>query len=341
MEGSFPLISVIILNYNGEKFLANCLGTVLATDYPNFEVIVVDNNSRDRSVEILRGFKPLFKAKNIPLVVIENSENLGFAEGNNVGARVAKGDYIVFLNNDTLVHQDWLRELVKVLVKNPGIGGAQSKIISMRDGNRIDCAGGFLNTYGLAVERGAGEEDRGQYDRVDDIFFAKGAAAIFRKKLFDYFEGFDPDYFIYHEEADLCWKIRLGGYRIVFVPNSVIYHFGGASARRADILVMFNQEKNRMCTLIKNYSYRNLVRYLSLLVSLEILQMIFFIFVRRLEEAKAIFRAITWNLLNLKKTFTKRIKVQQNFRRVPDQNILEIMKKTSLQYALQKFLMLR
>ncbi|MEX2723347.1 MAG: glycosyltransferase family 2 protein [Candidatus Freyarchaeota archaeon] len=333
--------SVIILNYNGEKFLDNCLKSVLATDYPNFEVIVVDNNSKDRSLEVLRDFKLLFKAKNIPFAIIENSENLGFAEGNNVGARVAKGEYIVFLNNDTLVHKDWLKELVNILVEHSGIGGAQSKIISMENSNLIDCAGGFLNTYGLAVERGSGEEDHGQYDKVDDIFFAKGAAAIFRKNLFDYFGGFDGDYFIYHEEADLCWKIRLGGYRIVFAPKSVVYHFGGASAKKVDILVMFNQEKNRMCTLIKNYSYNNLIKYLSLLISLEILQMVFFIFVRRLEEAKAIFRALTWNLLNLKKTFTKRINVQQNFRKVPDQNVLKIMKKTSLQYALQKFLMLR
>jgi len=341
MRKEYPLASIIVLNYNGEKFLGDCLKSLLETDYPNFEVVVVDNNSNDRSVELVKSIKPLFEAKGIRFVLIENSENLGFAEGNNVGAKFARGEYIVFLNNDTLMEKNWLKELVKPLENDSKIGAAQSKILSMRNNNSIDCAGGFLNPYGLAIERGFMEEDRGQYDAVDDIFFAKGTAAIFRKKLFDYFGGFDSDYFLYHEETDLCWRMRLGGYRIVFAPKSVVYHIGGASSKKVPSLVVFHQEKNRICTLFKNYNFHNLVRYLSFLLTLEILQMFFFIFTKKLEPAKAIFNAITWNLLNLKKTTTKRRYVQQKFRKVSDQNILRLLKKTGLQYAFQRFKLFR
>ncbi len=341
MEKEFPLTSVIVLNYNGERFLGDCLKSVLDTDYPNFEVIVVDNNSKDCSLKVIKGVKPLFEARRVPLVVVKNSENLGFAEGNNVGARFARGKYIVFLNNDTLVERDWLGELVKILDNDSQVGAAQSKILSLGNNNLIDCAGGFLNPFGLAIERGFMEKDRGQYDKIDDIFYAKGTAAIFRRELFNFFGGFDPDYFLYHEEVDLCWRIRLGGYRIVFVPRSVIYHIGGVFAKKAHSFVVFNHEKNRVCTLIKNYSFCNLIRYLSLLVFLEILQMISFIFVRKPEKAKAIFNALIWNFLNLKTILRKRRVVQDIFRKVPDRNILRVMRKAGLLYALRRFKLFR
>jgi GT2 family glycosyltransferase len=230
---------------------------------------------------------------------------------------------------------------VKLLENDSKIGAAQSKILSMGNNNLIDCAGGFLNPYGLAVERGFMEEDRGQYDAVDEIFFAKGTAAIFRKNLFSYFGGFDPDYFLYHEEADLCWRMRLGGCRIVFAPKSVVYHIGGASSKKVPSLIVFHQEKNRISTLFKNYNFHNMVRYLSALLILETLQMLFFIFIKKLVTAKAIFTAITWNLLNLKKTLIKRRYVQQKFRKVSDQAILRLMKKTGVHYAFQRFKLFR
>ncbi|WXG40378.1 MAG: glycosyltransferase family 2 protein [Candidatus Freyarchaeum deiterrae] len=347
MKKKYSSISVIILNYNGEKFLENCLKSVLDTDYPNFEVIVVDNNSKDRSIEIINGVKPFFEAKNIPFVIVKNSKNLGFAEGNNVGARFAKGDYIYLLNNDTLVDKHWLNELVKILDNDTEVGAAQSKILSMQNSNhlstQIDCAGGFINPYGFAIERGFMDEDRGQYNKIEDIFYAKGAAAVFRKDLFHYLGGLDPNYFFYYEEVDFSWKIMLVGYRVVFVPNSVIYHMGGASAKKVPSLSKFHHDKNRICTLIKNYNCYNLIKYLGFLIFLEFLHMFYYIFIKKLEHserlklAKAIFKAMIWNLLNLKSTLFKRREVQHNFRRVPDKNIFKVIIKTRPLYPFQKY----
>jgi GT2 family glycosyltransferase len=173
------MISIVILNFNGKKFLDECLSSVLKSNYPDFEVIFVDNASTDGSVEFVqsnfRGYSNLR--------IIRNNRNLGFAEGNNVGAKVAKGEYVVFLNVDTKVDPNWLKELVTAMESDESIGAAQSKLLQF-DGRTIDSAGDFINFYGFGWMRGHGEIDRGQFNKIDEIFSARGAAMIVRKKSF-------------------------------------------------------------------------------------------------------------------------------------------------------------
>ena len=158
MNEKLPLVSVIILNYNGKRFLNKCLTSVLNSNYSNVEVILVDNASTDDSIKLVKesfGHSPV-------LIIVKNSTNLGFAAGNNVGLSCSKGKYVVFLNNDTVVEPNWLIELVGVMETNAKIGAAQSKLLSLHNKNFFDSAGDFIDYYGIPIRRGSwGEEDKG------------------------------------------------------------------------------------------------------------------------------------------------------------------------------------
>ncbi len=225
-----PLVSVIILNYNCRKnlgvVLENCLLSVFQTNYPSFEVLFVDNASTDDSVAFVeRNF-----GEDARLRIIQNEQNFGFAEGNNIGIRKALGKYIVLLNSDTRVDPEWLTALVST-VRPPEVGAAQSKLLQLGAPELLDCAGGFLDYYGYHFERGQGERGS-KYDQPGEIFYAKGASILIKREVLEKTGLFDPDLFIYHDETDLCWRTRLSGYTVLFSPKSIVYHASGSTMSR-------------------------------------------------------------------------------------------------------------
>jgi GT2 family glycosyltransferase len=328
-----PLVSIIVLNYNGKRFLDDCFSTLFATDYENFEVILVDNGSTDGSVEYV---KKRFREPRLKVLALDR--NYGFAQGNNKGIEKASGDYVVLLNNDTRVHKKWLRELVKVMGSDRNIGAAQPKLL-LDDEIHIDAAGGFLDYFGRVYQRGVFEEDRGQYDRVDEIFYAKGAAAMFKRKVLREVGVLDPDYFIYYEETDLCWRIWLRGYKIVYVPSSVVYHKGGATmGTKRSPEAIFSDRKNHITTLIKNYSLRNLARYLPPILTRMLLFSVKLALKGRRDMAAAYLKAIIWNIVNLRELWKKRMYVQHVIRRVSDKEVMRVMlKPSSIEQIKRKF----
>ena len=293
--------------------MAKCLDSVFNCDYSNFEVIFVDNASTDGSVEFVRS--NFHEYSN--LRIIRNNRNLGFAEGNNVGAKVAKGEYIVFLNVDTKVDPNWLKELVTVMESDKSIGAAQSKLL-LFDGRTIDSAGDFINFYGFGWMRGHGEIDRGQFNKIDEIFSARGAAMIVRKKVLEEVGYFDADFFMTCEDVDLSWRIRLRGYKVMFVPRSVVYHFGSGIRRdfQETTQSYYYNVRNTFMMLIKNYDIKNLtpaiLTYLATEFSMFILSLPF-VSKRRYNFARI--RALLWILLNLKSVWRKRSVVQHSVRR--------------------------
>jgi len=226
MDSMRPLVSIIVLNYNGMKFLPGCLSTLLNTSYPNFEIIVVDNSSKDGSVDLIKrsfGSSPR-------LTVQQNERNFGFAEGNNIGARLANGKYIVFLNVDTQTDSEWLTKLVEVMESDESIGAAQNKLL-LFDHSTIDSTGDFINFYGRGWMRGYGEQDKGRYNKADEVFSARGAAMIVKKQVLEEVGYFDPAFFMVCEDIDLSWRIRLRGCKVMFVPKSIVYHFGSGTRK--------------------------------------------------------------------------------------------------------------
>jgi hypothetical protein len=315
-----PLVSIIILNYNGREFLEKCLGSVLKTDYPNFEVIFIDNASTDGSHELV---ETLFSADN-RIIMIRNKSNLGFAGGNNVGVRMARGEYIVFLNNDTEVEQDWLSELVKVISSNPTIGAAQSKILLTEEGS-INL-GGFIDYVGIDSRPRNHWQKNHATSKIKEVFYASGAAMIVKKKLLNEVGLFDPTYFIYNEETDLCWRIRLSGYRIVAVPQSIVYHkCRGTMAKRPKSYSLFLHRRNHISTLIKNYEFRNLSKYLPVYFVLMLLHGIYVMLRGEMDITTSYIKATLWNVKNFQYVYSRRLEVQHYIRKIPDKQIKKHM----------------
>lgn len=313
-----PLVSVIIANYNHKDLLGRCLESVFESNYPYFEVVLVDNASTDGSIEFV---KDRFGKKN-SLRIIQNYENSGFAGGSNAGIELADGKYLVFLNNDTEVDKNWLWELVKVMESDRSIGAAQCKLISMCDKKRFYSAGGLIDCFAFSVDRGGEQEDVGQYDKIEEIFFAHGAAFVVRHDVLNEVGCFDNDYFLFYEETDLCWRIWLRGYRIVFVPRSVVFHVGGATMdkrTRAKLKTAYHRHKNQITTLLKNYQLSNLLWYVPILVFLKVVPDIACL---RTDQFVRI-KGILYNMRNLNQIWRKRIIVQKYVRKEKDATIFK------------------
>ena len=323
----WPLASIIILNYNGIRFIERCLTSILETDYPNFEIILVDNGSTDGSLEIA---SRLF-SKNQRVRIITNERNLGFAEGNNIGYRNSRGQIIVFLNVYTEVDRNWLRELVRILNTEEGIGAAQCKLISMRDRKEIDSVGFDYDYLGYVYPRS--QTRRGDsFNQVEELFSADGAAMAVKRKVLKELsladEPFDPEYFCYYEETDLCWRIRLRGYKILFAPNSIVYHYRGYARPKEKMPphLVFHYLKNHLSTLIKNYNILNLVKCIPVLVALEIGRALS-VLSSEPQSANGRLKAVVWPIKNLSRLWRRRIIVQHAIREVPDNEILRLMRR--------------
>lgn len=325
------LVSIIIVNWNGKQYLEKCLNSLYAQTYKNFEVIFVDNGSSDDSIDFIK--------KNYPKVkIIKNKENLGFAQANNIGYNNSKGDYILFLNNDVEATENFLIELVKVLQSSEKIGGAQSKILLMDKPDIIDSAGAYFTNTGFLYYYGTFKKNSAIYNKENFIYSAKGASMIFKRDILEAIkvrgEILDSRYFAYFEETDMCHRVWLAGFKIVFVPKSVIYHkMGGTSVRLNNSFVQFNSFKNRINSYIKNLGIINAIKIvpIHLLVCeiyalISLLQFKLFLFV-------AIQKAILWNISNLQKTLELRDIVQNKIRKVDDSEFSrEIFKYPKLSY---------
>lgn len=331
------LVSVVIVNHNGIRFVDECLRSVLGSNCKSFEVIFVDNASSDASLELVkRNF-----GSNSRLKFVENRASVGPAVGRNSGARVAQGKYLVFLDNDTKVEPDCFDELARVLETDPTIGSAQAKLLRM-DTNFYDCAGDYLGPLGFLIERSRGKEDRGQLDYVTDILSAKSAASIIRRDLFEHIGGFDGDFYMYLEETDLSWRVWLAGFRVVFIPRAVVYHaFNTArkdfKAYYPKYIVRYYGCRNYISTLIKNLELKNWVRFLPLHITCWLLLSVFFAFKARFADTFYILKGIGWNFINLGFLFDKRCAINAKIRVVCDRQILSrVIGKKRTSYYLGK-----
>jgi GT2 family glycosyltransferase len=322
-------------NWNGGEVYANCLRSLSEIKYPNWELIVVDNGSTDGTSELSLSSK--FKIKNSKL--IKNKLNLGFAPANNQGYKVARGKYLLLLNNDTLLEPDFLNILVEKMEKESYLGVIQPKIKIMDNPKFLDNSGSFLTFTGFLEHWGFLKKDSGEFNQERLIFSAKGACMLIRKSLVDKIGLFDNDFGSYFEETDFCWRVWLFGYKVFFYPKTFIYHKVGFTSKKQNQLdVNFNSFKNRLCSLIKNLDLRGLLT----IGLIHIFTLLFFIiyYVIRLKPGWSliILRAIGWNIVNLKKTLSKRKKVSE-LKKVKEKEIYKyIFKKINLSEMLLHFL---
>jgi GT2 family glycosyltransferase len=317
-------VSIIIVNWNGLHHLKKCLPTLKKITYPNYEIILVDNAStKDKSVEYVKKYYPEIK-------LVVNKENLGFAGGNNVGFKIATGDYILFLNNDTQVMRDFLNKLVKKLEESDHIGGVQSKIRSMIYNHKLDSVGAFLTNTGFLYHLGYLQRDLKKYDSVTNLYTAKGACMLFRKKVIDKVGLFDNNFFAYFEETDFCHRVWLAGYTIQYAPKSIIYHqIGGTSNNMPNAFIQFHSFKNRINSYLKNLGTAELLMILPTHIILCEIAALGFIFRRRPDLFVAINRAFYWNMQNWNQTMRERNKIQTKIRKVSDRTIMPLLKRSA------------
>lgn len=244
--------SIIIVTWNGLKHLRTFLPSVVKSNYPNFEIIIADNNSEDGSAEWVQ--------QNFPKVKIAAfDDNYGYTGGNNRAVPYAEKEILIFLNNDVEVDPDWLQGLNDLFESDPNIAAAQPKLRAYKQPDHFEyagAAGGYLDRMGYPFCRGRildhVEKDEGQYDEIHDIAWASGAAIAIKKEVFEELGGFDEDFQFHMEEIDLCWRTLNAGHRIVYTPESVVYHLGGGSLPMGSTRKVYFNFRNNLFMLWKN-----------------------------------------------------------------------------------------
>ncbi|MCM3881616.1 MAG: glycosyltransferase family 2 protein [Vicinamibacterales bacterium] len=237
-------VSVIVLNFNGRQWLEPCLAATQSQLGAHGELILVDNASTDGSLDLVRERFP-------GVHVLSLDSNLGFAAGNNAGARIARGRCLAFLNNDTVPQPGWLDALKKPLLEDSGVALTTSRIVYLHDPSIIDSAGdGYLRAGG-AFKRfhGAGFS---LGDASGDVFGACGAACMIRRDVFAGLDGFDEDFFMVYEDVDLSYRARLRGHRCVYVANAIVHHAGSGTLRKTSATAVFYGQRNLEWTYLKN-----------------------------------------------------------------------------------------
>lgn len=249
---SNPSVAIVILNYNGRNYLQRFLPGVLSSGYDNKRVIVADNASTDDSIEVLK--------KEFPSVeTILLKKNFGFAEGYNQALKYVQSEYYVLLNSDVEVSENWINPIISFMESNNNVAACQPKILSYHEQHLFEyagAAGGWIDHFGYPFSRGrvfdVCENDNGQYNDVQPIFWASGAAMFVRSKIFHKAGGFDGFFFAHMEEIDLCWRMQLMGYKIVCVPESMVYHIGGGTLPKGNTRKVFLNFRNNLIMLEKN-----------------------------------------------------------------------------------------
>ena len=242
----------MILNWNGQSYLEKFLPSVLATAYENFEVIVSDNGSTDGSVSFLQNNFPQVK-----LICLD--KNYGFAKGYNITLEKVKADYYALINSDVEVATGWLTPIINLLEQDKMNAACQPKLLSYKNKNLFEYAGGaggWLDNLGYPFARGRifdiCEEDQGQYNTTERVFWVTGAAMVIRSETFHKMSGFDNYFFAHQEEIDLCWRMQHAGYKLYACPLSVVYHVGGGTLPRGNSLKTYLNFRNNQIMLYKN-----------------------------------------------------------------------------------------
>ncbi|MCW4009512.1 MAG: glycosyltransferase family 2 protein [Candidatus Bathyarchaeota archaeon] len=305
-----PLVSIIILNFNGQNYLYNCISSVLESNYSNFEVILVDNASTDQSVALLENAF----GKNQRLKIVRNSENLGFSAGNNVGFRFASGDYVVFLNNDTVVDSQWLTNVIDVLENDVTIGLAQSMLLEIA-GSAVQSAGVLYADYLLrGFSIGVGVAATTEFPEVFEVSFAVGAAMIIKRTLIEQIGLFEPIVPFYYDDTLLSFKVWLAGKRVVTVSTSKVYHKGGDATKsvRSPFKVL-NELKANVCLLFDcYYSKVDLGKALFVFSVASSQQFLSYLSRKQPDCILAQVKGVMWSLRNIGAIWRNRVKHWNN-----------------------------
>jgi GT2 family glycosyltransferase len=307
-------VSVIIPNWNGEELLGPCLESLYRQNFGDFETILVDNGSRDGSIGFVREHFPQVK-------IIAFDENRGFSAAVNAGILAAEGRYIALLNNDTEVDRSWLQELVASLDRNPQVGSVASKVLFHSDPQSVNSAGDEFSVFGVPYQRRWLRGDRDCFNEPQYVFSACGAAALYRRELFEKIGLFDEVFFAYQEDVDLGFRSQLAGYKCLYVPTAVVYHKYHQTSSKHASLWMHLRERNKYFVLVKNLPAKFFLLCLPLFLFHE---MFAFVQALRFSHVPVYFTA-RWDVWRHLPQLLESRRQIQNHRRVGDAYLFGIM----------------
>jgi len=309
--------SIIIPNWNGEQLLGDCLKSLSEQTFKDFEIILVDNGSSDNSLEFVK--------KNFPKIkIIKLEKNFGFARAINEGVKASSAEYVIFLNNDTEVDKEWLKNLIDCAGEHPEVISVNSKLLNFYDREKIDGIGILINEVGQAKSIGWQEKDQGQFDQQQYIFGATGGASLFKREDFIKVGLFDEKYFMYSEEVDFAFRAQFKGYRSISCPGAVVYHKHKASALKKPQYIEYWQFRNMTQTIIKDFPTAVLLKkWRWLKIILVHINTIFYQIKNGFWWAP--FLADLWLLLHLPRLIQERKKIQAS-KKVTDEYIESFLK---------------
>ncbi len=253
-----PDTAVVILCWNGKEFLQEFLPSLILNNPERAEIIVADNASTDDSVAFVKAHFPTVR-------VLLLEKNYGFAEGYNQAIKRIDATYIVLINQDVRVSENWLPPLIDLIERNDSIGAVQPRIHAHLEPDFFEyagAAGGWIDKYGYTFCRGrvfdTVEEDRNQYPLEEEIFWASGACMLVRKKVFEATGGLDPAFFAHMEEIDFCWRLKNAGYKVMYCPHAMVYHLGGGSLPHGNSFKTHLNFRNNLAMIAKNLNEKRI-----------------------------------------------------------------------------------
>lgn len=291
-KGRRMKVAVVILNYNGRRFLEQFLPNVIANCDPSLaEIVVADNASTDDSVAFMKERFP-------EIQLIENGCNGGFATGYNMALKQIEAQYYVLLNSDIEVSPHWIEPIIELLDADPQIAACQPKILSYYHKEQFEYAGasgGFIDKYGYPFCRGRVfqnlEKDEYQYDEVREVFWATGACMFVRADLYHEIGGLDDSFFAHMEEIDLCWRLKNAGYKVYCCPQSWVYHIGGGTLPKNSPRKTYLNFRNNLSLLVKNLPKRRVHRIILYRILLDWVAAFKFLFEGCPQDFQMVFKA--------------------------------------------------
>jgi len=299
-------VAVIILNWNGRQYLQTFLPTLVQYSKEEAEIIVADNASTDDSVAFLTASYPGIR-------IIRNPGNFGFAKGYNLALSQVQADYYILINSDIEVTENWITPVISLMEQDKMIAACQPKIRSFDEPKKFEyagAAGGFIDKYGYPFCRGriflSIEEDTGQYDDASEIFWATGACMFVKADLFHRMGGLDEDFFAHMEEIDFCWRLKNNGYKIMYCPESTVFHIGGGTLPKASWRKTYLKARNNFYLLYKNLPDDRIVPVFTVRLFLDAIAAFKFLFQAGFKDFWAVTRAHISFYQSLGKTKQKR-----------------------------------
>lgn len=317
------LVSVVVLNWNGKNHLKICLDSLKKLTYKPIEVIVVDNNSHD-------GSPALVKKKYSWVKLIKNKKNVGYATGNNIGIKKSSGEFVFILNNDTKVTKDFLEPLVADMRFDKRIACVQPKLVYATKPEVLNAVGSYFTSSGFLYHYGYRKPaNLSKYNKKLFIYSAKGAAMLLRKSALNKVGLFDDDFFIFFEETDLCHRFWLSGFKVLYEPSSLVYHFEAVDTSRQmkEFARNFLSLRNRICSYAKNLEGPNLIKIMIFLSIIYALSFIYSLIRFRFEFVFALIMSLLWNMYQLPNTLKKRYTIQLRMREIKDNDLFKVIKK--------------